>query len=484
MDNRLQNGASSSFSAPLNWLNTLQPDVAGQVLMGASDIALVLDEDGVIHDLALANDDLAKEGLANWRGQAWIDTVTIESKSKVIDLLQSVGGKTGQRFREVNHPSLTGPDIPMRYSSIRLANEGKIIAFGRDLRNLSRLQQRFMEAQQAMEREYSRLRAAETRYRMLFQLGSQPVIVVDAASLRVEEANPAAVSALAPGGERLLTLPFISAFGPQNAEELELALKSARITGQSRDVDVLAARTGRPFRVSASLFRHERSAHLLVRLEALDDPAALHAAGQDASRMMNVIEHLPDGFVLVDERLNIQEVNRAFLDLAQLATKPQVICQPLETWLGRPGLDMELLMSSLTEHGAVRNFSTILRGSFGGVEDVEVSAVPALVGESASFGFVIRSTSVRVAIDDQRSRALPRSVEHLTELIGRVTLKEMVRETTDVIERLCIEASLELSKDNRASAAQMLGLSRQSLYAKMRRHGLGDLDGEEGVEEE
>ena len=58
-----------------------------------------------------------------------------------------------------------------------------------------------------------------------------------------------------------------------------------------------------------------------------------------------------------------------------------------------------------------------------------------------------------------------------------------MRETTDVIERLCIEAALELTRDNRASAAEMLGLSRQSLYVKLRRHGLGDLEaGDEEVE--
>ena len=74
--------------------------------------------------------------------------------------------------------------------------------------------------------------------------------------------------------------------------------------------------------------------------------------------------------------------------------------------------------------------------------------------------------------------ALPRSVEQLTQLVGRVSLKELVRETTDMIERLCIEAALELTGDNRASAAEMLGLSRQSLYVKLRRYGLGDLDGD------
>ena len=52
--------------------------------------------------------------------------------------------------------------------------------------------------------------------------------------------------------------------------------------------------------------------------------------------------------------------------------------------------------------------------------------------------------------------------------------KDIVRETTDVIERLCIEAALGLTSNNRASAAEMLGVSRQSLYVKLRRFGIAD----------
>jgi DNA-binding NtrC family response regulator len=66
----------------------------------------------------------------------------------------------------------------------------------------------------------------------------------------------------------------------------------------------------------------------------------------------------------------------------------------------------------------------------------------------------------------------------MTELVGRVPLKDIVRETTDLIEQLCIQAALNLTGDNRASAAEMLGLSRQSLYVKLRRFGMGDLSNE------
>ena len=57
-----------------------------------------------------------------------------------------------------------------------------------------------------------------------------------------------------------------------------------------------------------------------------------------------------------------------------------------------------------------------------------------------------------------------------------------MRESTDLIEKLCIEAALDMTHDNRASAAEMLGLSRQSLYVKLRRYGIGDLNPDQGDE--
>lgn len=49
----------------------------------------------------------------------------------------------------------------------------------------------------------------------------------------------------------------------------------------------------------------------------------------------------------------------------------------------------------------------------------------------------------------------------------------------DLVEKLCIEAALELSRNNRASAADLLGLSRQSLYSKLHRFGIANLSDED-----
>lgn len=173
--------------------------------------------------------------------------------------------------------------------------------------------------------------------------------------------------------------------------------------------------------------------------------------------------------------------NSAFAALAELAHAEQARGEMLDRWLGRPGVDMGVLLANLRQRGAVRMFATVLRTEHGTTADVEISATALTGAAPPCFSFAIRDVSHRLAAEPRPGAALPRSVEQLAELIGRVSLKELVRDATDVIERLCIETALEMTGDNRALAADMLGLSRQSLYVKLRRYGLGDLS-EEKIE--
>ena len=181
--------------------------------------------------------------------------------------------------------------------------------------------------------------------------------------------------------------------------------------------------------------------------------------------------------------------NAAFLQLAQLPNEDQARGESLDRWLGRTGVDLEILTANLRQHGSVRLFATTIRGELGEPSEVEISATTVMNGGPALLRFrdprceppaAARSRGDPRASggDPRRQRRLPPSLEHLSELIGRVALKDLVREATDVIERLCIEAALELTRDNRASAAEILGLSRQSLYIKLRRYGLGPLSPE------
>jgi transcriptional regulator PpsR len=119
-------------------------------------------------------------------------------------------------------------------------------------------------------------------------------------------------------------------------------------------------------------------------------------------------------------------------------------------------------------------FSSLLRTELGAQLDIELSAVQTdYVGKPVILMF-IRDVSRRISGEQGAEVHLPRSIEQITGRVGRVPLKQLVRESTDVIEALCIESALKLTQDNRAAAAELLGLSRQSLYTKLRRFDIGD----------
>jgi transcriptional regulator PpsR len=464
-----------SFKAPQHSLGNLDAEAAAKVIAATADIALILDSAGVIRDLAFGSEELSQEGYSAWLGQPWIDTVTPESRPKIEALLRDAGSTAAPRWRQVNHPSVNGADVPVLYSAVQVGATGRVVAVGRNLRAISTLQQRLVEAQQSIERDYSRLRHAETRYRLLFQMASEAVLIVDAGNLKAVEANPAAGELLGETAKKLVGRAFPQGFDDAGTQAVSALLERVRVAGRGEDVRARLADGKREFTVSATLFRQDNATYFLVRLAPMDAEASAAAMPKAKSKLLEVVESAPDGFVVTDPEGRILTANRAFLDLAQLATEEQVRGEPLDRWLGRAGVDMNVLTANLRNHGTVRLFATVVRGEYGGTTDVELSAVAVLNGEEPCLGFTIRNVGRRPAAEPRTGRELPRSVEQMTELVGRVSLKDLVRETTDVIERLCIEAALELTGDNRASAAEMLGLSRQSLYVKLRRYGLGDL---------
>jgi transcriptional regulator PpsR len=470
----------NKFEAPKRSLGDLDAEVAAKLIAAASDIALIVGDDGVIQDVSFSSDELSQHGNGvDWRGRPWIDTVTVESRPKVEALLKSAAGGEPIKWREINHSSAQGQSLPVRYSTIRLGDQGRLVAIGRDLRALSTLQQRLVDTQISMEREYARLRNAETRYRLLFQLSSEAVLIADAATLRIVEANPAAERMIAQRNKRIVGMALLDLFDDKGAREMQALLSAARSSARPDDAHVMAADSDLKFTASVSLFRQESTSFVLVRLVPDVGGRTEGEPSPAKSRVIRIVETMPDAFVLTDPERRILDVNPAFLDLAQLATLEQARGETLDRWLGRTGVDVNVLFANLREHGTVRGFATVLRGEYGTSEEVEVSAVSALDSDMPSLGFVLRPATRRPPAETRLARDLPRSVEQLADLVGRMSLKDLVRETTDVIERLCIEAALELTGDNRASAAQMLGLSRQSLYSKLRRYGLGNLGPED-----
>ena len=378
------------------------------------------------------------------------------------------------------------------YCGVQVGGDGRVVAFGRDLRAMSALQQRLMNAQQGMERDYARLRDVEMRYRLLFQLSSEAVLILDPAKGRVTEANPAAKAMCGSGTADVTGRALADLFDRASLPAIQSQIDAIRGGGRAEDVAGRLAPDNRAVMLRMSLFRQENATLVLMRMVPVPVQAsqAIRTLPDPKLTLLRAVESAPDAYVVTDDDGDIITANAAFLELVQLLHEDEAVGQPLDRWVGESGVDLSVLTANLRSRGAVRFFSTTVHGEHGAMAQVEVSAVAVPGGDRLALGYAIRNVSSRLNIGLQASplqagaatragKALPRSVEQLTELIGRVSLKDLVRESTEVIERLAIEAALELTGDNRASAAEMLGLSRQSLYVKLRRYGIGDLTGVE-----
>ncbi|MFM9927332.1 transcriptional regulator PpsR [Variovorax sp. H27-G14] len=469
-----------SFAAPAKHLGDLQPGPMGQLIAASSDVVLILDADGIVRDLALGGSSLDDQGCGDWIGKSWLDSLARDSRPHAESMLRNADAAEPLAWRQLvvrngNHGDLhlSCAALQLR-GSARLRNVGRTVIFGRDLRGMTALQQSVVDAQQENLHDHWKLRDAQSRYRQLFMTVSDAVLIVDAATQKIVEANPAAVQLFGDSVRRLVGANFPAGLDPRSHAEVQSLVAALRTTGRAEDMQAHVAEGGGEVTVSGSVFRQENGVLMVIRLSRVAVQAVAPDRANANNVLLKIVQSAPDGIVVTDINGQIISANEAFVALVQLANEEQVRGESLGRWIGRTGVELSVLISTLRQRGSLRLFPTSLRCEHGLVSNVEISATLVRDSDEAYLGFTIRDVSRRQGGDVRVVKELPHSAGQMSELVGRMPMKDIVGETTDLIEQLCIEAALDLTRDNRAAAAELLGVSRQSLYVKLRRYGLGE----------
>ncbi|MEO0915078.1 MAG: helix-turn-helix domain-containing protein, partial [Pseudomonadota bacterium] len=224
--------------------------------------------------------------------------------------------------------------------------------------------------------------------------------------------------------------------------------------------------------LDALLFRSVSDTLILCRLRPQTvSPGSDHAF---ADALGALFQRTGDAIVFTDKDGTILHANAAFQSLASIAMAERLQNSSLADYLGRPSVDLNVMTSNAEQAGKLSIYATSLRTEFGSEIPVEISTTYLPDQSPPGFAFQIRDVSRLEASRQSASAVSSEAVEHVVELVGSTPLKELVRGTTDVVEKLCIETAIRLTNNNRAAAAEMLGLSRQSLYVKLRRYNLVD----------
>jgi transcriptional regulator PpsR len=371
------------------------------------------------------------------------------------------------RWRHVNHAVVQGADVAVQYAVLSLG-DGRLLVLGRDMEAVAVLQRRLIETQQSIERDYMRLRHVEAKFRTLFESSSDAVLVVDGTNYRVLDANSNAQLFAQDSGKKLVGRDIFECFDPAYREDLQSLLRMAHATGRTESGRARFTATKLDCTVCATVFRQEGGPQFLVRLLVAEVTTSRGSGPSQQLMFAEAMEQALDGFVLTDRSGHIQSANAELLSMLGATALSQIYGQPLENWLVRGGVDWGVLLTNLRSQAVVKEFATELRAMAGNPMAVEISA-RALTSDQTYYAFYIKDVVRRRAQETPAATGMAGSVAELSRLVGRMPMKDIVGETIDMIEKMCIQSALDLTNNNRASAAEMLGLSRQSLYVKLRR---------------
>lgn len=376
----------------LSAFSEVAPELADMLVSVTSDIALVLDDQGFIRSVALGGAEPVSATASEWLGRQLVDTVTSETRRKVEELLREASQAGVSRTRHINHPSPAGADIPVAYTAVRLGQSGPLLVAGRDLRAVSVMQQRLVDAQQSMERDYWRMRQAETRYRLLFQIATDAVLVIDAETFQVVDANRAAARMFGGTVQEMSGRQAVEGVAPESASVLQELLGTVRVSGRSGDASLHLSGQGGNVHVWASPLRSEGQNLLLLRATP-DGVQSLPPPPED-TMLPDLMRLTPDAIAFTDEQGLVLSANPAFLELVRIADAQDVRGRSLGEWVEREGDGFMSLLDSVRRSG-VKRLTARLRDETDVQLDIELSAVLIHNGNSNSIGFIIRAVQPR-----------------------------------------------------------------------------------------
>ena len=449
----------------------IAPELLGDIVTRSSDIALVISETGKVLSVTVNPAQKTFGGLDHWKGRNLRDFLTVESVEKLDARLADFDPeRPSLRPTELNHSDGGDWQFPIRYTFHRIGIDGAILMLGRDLRPFAEMQQRLVKVQMALERDYEELRDCDARYRMLLDSTRDAVVFVSADTSRITEVNRPAAELLGQPAEDLIGTSLAREFEDRRSDEFTEALNSAALAAPDRSLSVVARRTGKRLTILPTVFRAAGKRLILCHLAALAGETARGSGLAEA--LTGLFDEGADGIVFTDVSGTITAANDAFLGLIDAGDPGRVKGRTLGDFLGQGGVDMKVLLGTAIRAGQMRLYATEAVGQTGGRVPVEVSACHLGQQSPPVVAFVIRDASRMEGVRSPVPAMGDDTAKSIMELVGRATLRDIVAETTDVVEKMCIETAVELTGNNRVAAAEMLGLSRQSLYVKLRKYGL------------
>ncbi len=450
----------------------IAPDAAAQIIARVSDLALIVAPSGKV---AVANCSPKFGGqahISDWAGGQIQETLTIESVPKFDARIAQFLEQDGDVLPvELNHRATAKfPELPVRYTFHKIGSDDEILMLGSDLRHTAEMQQQLVAAQIALEADYEAQREHDIRLRVLLESSEVATVFVSVSTGQIMSCNGAAEVLLGKSRDILIDTSFADEFEAKGRKDVVDRLITAASEQTQSPILAKSVRGNRKLSLNATLFRGSSSQMLLCKITPAGMPS--DSVGQLQGHLADLYKSGVDSFVFVSEAGNILSANEAFLKLAHITHSKSIIGRSLAQFCARGTVDLNVMIENANRSGGMRLYATKIISEHGGARAVEISTTQLNAGAEPIFAMVIRDSHRVETVSTPMKQVTDVDMKSVIELIGGQSLKSIVAKTTDVVEKMCIETAVELTSNNRVAAAEMLGLSRQSLYVKLRKYDL------------
>jgi transcriptional regulator PpsR len=449
----------------------VDPEMLSEIVSTAADISLMLSSDQRVTAVMVNPSHAAFGRVDGWLGRPIEEIVTEESYEKLLKRFETMKGPITKPLAvEVNHIDHAMWEFPVRYSMHKIGKDKSILMLGRDMRPVAEMQQQLVMAQLALERDYETQREMDTRYRVLMEATRDAVVLVAMNSGRIADLNAAAAIMLGGSRQNLIGAAIAQEFEGRRRGEFLESLSNIASADSVSPVELVARRSQSKVRVIPKLFRAAGERLMLCRLESPELVSSPNA--EIVEDLERLFYEGVDAIVFLDQDGIINSANDAFLKLTDSTHMASVRGRSLADFLARGGVDLRVLLDNTRRAQQLRLYTTRILNEFKGEVAVEISATFLSDRPKPGFGLVLRDATRSDLLRKPGLSGGEEGSRSVMELVGSSTLKEIVAETTDVVEKMCIQTAVTLARNNRVAAAEMLGLSRQSLYVKLRKFGL------------
>ncbi len=448
----------------------LNPDIFGDVILHASDISLLIDTAGLILEVIYNAENKKLGNIEQWRTKNIRDFITKESSEKlegILNLSSDANEKIKKDIIQLNHIKTGGEDFPIQYSIHPTGVKNQILLFGRDLTQIALAQQELMKTQLKFEKEYDRYRSFDTKYRVLLEQCGSAFIIVDQEG-QVIDFNKKAAALMEKSELNKIALEDL--FNQGTSTDILDELEKLNKSNPPNVMTVMLKQLNKELQIMGTFFRSNDGVHTLIRLN--NSPTQKVSRSKEKHYLTDLYQKTADAFVFIDEAGKIVDTNESFLTLSENPNIDELIGKSFSDFLRNSATDLKILTDNSKRLGKIRNYATDFITTFGSKIPVTISSTWVSNEDNDFYGFILRD-STNVEFEKQNDNE-QHSWEATTKLVGSAPLKELVAQTGDIAERICLETALNLTSNNKVAAADLLSLSRQSLYVKLRKHNLLD----------